>query len=208
MGKQWQTLHFWSLKSLQIVTAAMKLKGPLLLGRQVMTKLESILKSRDIVLQKNGLSSQNCGFSNSHVWIWELDYKESWAPKNRCFWTLVLEKTLENSLGSKEIQPVHPEGDQSWIFLGRTDVEAETPILWPADAKNWLIWKDPNAGKVWRQEEKGMTEDEMVAWHHQLNGHEFEQALGDGKGQGSLACCHPWGCKESDMTERLNNKCH
>ena len=101
-------------------------------------------------------------------------YEESWAPKNWCFWTVVLEKTLESLLDYKEIQPVHPKGDQSWIFIGRTDAEAETPILWPPDAKNWLIGKDPEAGKDWRWEEKGMTEDEMVGWHHQLNGHEFE----------------------------------
>ena len=103
--------------------------------------------------------------------MWELDYKESWAPKNWCFWTVVLEKTLESPTDCKEIQPVHPKGNQSWMFTGRTDVEAETPILWPPDAKNWLIWKDPDAGKDWRQEEKGMTEDEMVGWHHRLNGH-------------------------------------
>ena len=106
--------------------------------------------------------------------MWELDYKESWAPKNWWFWTAVLEKTLESDLDFKEIQPVHPKGNQSWIFIGRTDVEAETPILWPPDVKNWLIRKDPKAGKDWRQEKKEMTEDEMVGWHHRLNGHEFE----------------------------------
>ena len=121
-----------------------------------------------------GLSSQGYGFSSSHVWTWELDYKESWAQKNWCFWTVVLEKTLESPLDCKEIQPDHLKGNQSWTFIGRTDVEAETPILWPPDVKNWLIWKDPDAGKDWRQEEKGTTEDEMVGWHHQLNGHEFE----------------------------------
>ena len=135
--------------------------------------------------------------------MWELDYKESWAPKNCCFWAVVLEKTLESPLDSKEIQPVHPKGNQSWILIGRTDAEAETPILWPPDAKNWLIGKDPDAGKDWRQEEKGMTEDEIVGWHYWLNRHEFEQVLGVGDGQGSLACCSPWGCKESDMTEQL-----
>ena len=134
----------------------------------------------------------------------ELDYKESWVPKNWCFWTVVLEKTLESPLYCKEIQPAHPKGNQSWIFTGRTDAEAETPILWPPDAKNWLLGKDPDAGKDWRQEEKGMTEDEMVGWHHQLDGHEFEQALGVGNGQGGLACCSPWGRKESDRTEWLN----
>ena len=110
--------------------------------------------------------------------MWELDYKESWVPKNWCFWTMVLEKTLDNTLDCKEIQLVHPKGNQSWIFIGRTDAEAETPILWPPDVKHWLIWKDPDAGKDWRQEEKGMTENEMVGWHHQLDGHGFEQAPG------------------------------
>ena len=139
------------------------------------------------------------GFSSSHVWIWELDHKESWAPKNWCFWTVVLEKTLESSLDCMEIQPVHPKGNQSWIFIGRTDAEGETPILWPPDAKNWLIGKDRDAWKDWRQE-KGRTEDEIVGWCHQLDGHEFEQAPGVGGGQGSLVCCSPWGGKESFMT--------
>ena len=122
--------------------------------------------------------------------------KESWAPKNWCFWTVVLEKTLESPLDCKEIQPGYPK-DQSWIFIGRTDVEAETPILWPPDVKSWLIGIDPDAGKDWGQEEKGMTEDEMVGWDHRFNGHELEQALRVGDGQESLACCSPWGCKES-----------
>ena len=117
---------------------------------------------------------------------------------------MVLEKTLGSPLDCKEIQPVHPKGNQSWIYIGRTDAEAETPILSPPDAKNWLIGKDPDAGKDWRQEEKGMTEDEMVRWHHQLNGQEFEQTPGVGGGQGSLACCSPWGRKRLDMTEQLN----
>ena len=136
--------------------------------------------------------------------MWELDCEESWAPKNWCFWTVVLEKTLESPLDCKEIQPVHPKGDQSWVFFGRTDAEAETPIFWPADAKNCLIWRDPDAGKDWRQEEKGMIEDETAGWHHWLNGHEFTSAPGVGDGQGSLACCGPWRRKESDVTERLN----
>ena len=129
---------------------------------------------------------------------------ESWAPKNWCFWTMVLEKTLESALDCKEVQPVHPKGDQSWVFIGRTDAEAETPILWLPNVKNWLIWKDPDAGKDWRWEWKGTTEDELVGWHHRLNGHKFEQALGIGDGQGGLVCCSPWGHKESDMTEQLN----
>jgi len=117
-------------------------------------------------------SSQGYGFSSGHVWIWKLDYEESWVPKNWCFWTVVLEKTLESPLDCKEIQPVHSKGDQSWMFIGKTDVEAETPILWPPDMKSWLIWKNPSAGKDWRQE-KGTTEDEMVGWYHWLNEHEF-----------------------------------
>ena len=139
------------------------------------------------------------------VCMWELDYTESWVPKNWCFWTVVLEKTLESPLDCKEIQPVHPKGNQSWIFIRRTDAEAETPILWPPNVKNWLIWKDPDAGKDWRRwEEKGMTEDEMVGWHHQLYGHESEWTPGVGDGQGGLVCCDSWGRKESDTTERLN----
>ena len=136
--------------------------------------------------------------------MWELDHKEGWAPKNWCFWTVVLEKSLESPLSCKEMKPVNPKGNQSLIFIGRTDDEAEALILWPSDAKSRLIGKDLDAGKDWRQEEKGTTEDEMVGWHHWLNGHEFEQALGDGKGQGSLVCCSPWGHKESDTTEQLN----
>ena len=136
--------------------------------------------------------------------MWELDYKESWAPKNWCFWTVVLEKTLESSLDCKDIKPVNPEGNQSWTFIGRTDPETETPVLWPPDLKNWLICKDPDARKDWRQEEKGMTEDEMVRWCHQLDGHEFEQAAWVGDGQGRLVCCSPWNRRESDTTEQLN----
>ena len=152
-----------------------------------------------------GLSSQGYGFSSGHVQMWELDCKESWATKNWCFWTVVVEKILESPLDCTEIQPVHPKGNQSWIFIGRTDVEAETPILWPPDAKTWLTGEDPDAGKDWRWEEKGTRrEDEMVGWHHRLNGHESGQSMGVGDGQGSLACCSPWDCEESDTTERLN----
>ena len=131
-----------------------------------------LIKKQRHYFTNKGPSSQSHGFSGSHVWMWESDYKKSWAPKNWYFWTVVLEKTLESPLDSEEIQPLHPKGDQPWIFIARTDVEAETPILWPSDVKNWLIWKDPDAGKDWRQ--KRRTEDETVAWHHQLNGHEFE----------------------------------
>ena len=133
------------------------------------------IKEQRHCFANKGPSSQNYGFSSSHVWMWELAHKVGWVPKNRCFWTVVLEKTLESPLDRKEIQPVQPKGNQSWIFFGRTDAEADTPILWPPYAKNWLIGKDPDAGKDWKQEEKGTTEDEMVGWHHQLDGHEFEQ---------------------------------
>ena len=133
---------------------------------------QHIKKQRHYFADK-GPSSQSYDFSSSHVWMWELDYKESWALKNRCFWTVVLEKTLESPLDCKEIQPVHSKGDQSWIFIGRTDAEAETPILWPPDAKSWLLGKDPDAGKVWGQEEKGTTQDEMVGWHRWHNEHGF-----------------------------------
>ena len=156
-----------------MVTAAMKLKDACSL-EEVMTNLDSILKSRDIALPTRVLLVKRFGFSSSHVWMWELDYLESWVLKNWCFWNVVLEKTPESPLDCKEIQPVHPKGNQSWIFIGRTNAEAETPNLWPTDAKNQLIGKDPDAGKDWGQEEKGMTEDEMVGWHHQQVGHEFE----------------------------------
>ena len=134
--------------------------------------------------------------------MWELDCKESWVPKNWCFWTVVLEKTLESPLDCRKIKPVSPEENQSWI--GRIDAEAEAPIFWPPDVKNWFVGKDPSAGKDLKQEEKGMTKDKIVEWHHRLNGHKFEQALGVDDGQGSLACCCSWGRRESDTTERLN----
>ena len=171
-----------------------------------MTNLDSILKCRDITFFNKSPSSQSYGFSSSHVWTWELDRKESWVPKNWFFGTVVLEKTLESPLDSKEIKQVNRKGNQPWIFIGRTDAKAEAPIIWLLDGKSWFIGKDPNAGKDWRQEEKGVTEDEMVGWHHRLNGHEFEQAPGDSEGQGSLVCCHPWGHKESDTTSWLKNK--
>ena len=151
-----------------------------------------------------GPSSQGYGFSSGHVCMWELDYKDSWAPKNWCFWTVVLEKTLESPLDCKEIQSVHPKINQSWIVTGRSDVEAETPILWPLDVKSWLIWKAPDAGKDWRWVEKGTAEDEIVGWHHWLNGHGFGWTQGTGDGQGDLASCSSWGHKELDMTEHLN----
>ena len=146
-----------------------EIKRRLLLGRKVMTNLNSIFKSRDYFANK--------GFSSGHLWMWELDCEESWVPKNWCFWTVVLEKTLENPLDFKEIQPLYPKGDQSWVFIGTNDAEAETPILWPPHANSWLIGKDPDAGRAWGQEEKGTTEDEMVGWHHRLSAHEFLSEL-------------------------------
>ena len=170
-----------------------------------MTNLDSILKSRDItLLTKFHIVKAMFFFSNSHVWKWDLDYKGSWGPNNCCFWTVVLEKTLESPLDCKEIKPVNPKGNQSWIFIGRTDAEAEAPILWPLDGMTWFIGKDPNAGKDWRQGEKGTTEDEMVGRNHRFNGHEFELTLADSEGQESLTCCSQWGHKESDTAEQLN----
>ena len=171
MGKQWEFLFSWAPKSLQMVTAPMKLKHAWSLEENHDQSRQHIKKQRHYFANK-GPYSQSYGFSSSHAWMWELDYKESWVPKNWRFWTVVLETTLESPLDCKEIQPVHPKGNQSWIFIGRT--EAESQILWPPNAKNWLIWKDPDAWKDWRWKEKGMTEDEIVGWHHQLNGHEFE----------------------------------
>ena len=153
-----------------------EIKIHLPLGRKVVTNLNSKSKNRDIA--DKGLSSQSYGFSSSHVWIWELDYTESWVLQNWCFWTVVLEKTLESPLDYKEIQSVHPKGNQSWIFIGRTDFQAETPRLWPPDTMSWLIWKDPDAGKDWRQEEKGTTEDEMVGWYHRLDGRVWASSRG------------------------------
>ena len=168
-----------------------------------MVKILCVKKQRYYLAYK-GLYSQSYGFSSSYVEMWELDNKNGWVLKNWCLWTVVLEKVLESPLESKEIKPVNLKGSQPWIFTGRTDAKAETPILWPPDAKSWFTGKDPDAGKDWRQE-KGTAEDEMVGWHHRLNAHELEQTLGDGEGQGSLACYSPWGCKESDTTEWLNN---
>ena len=173
MANRWRNsgwLFLGAPKSLQIVIAAMKLKDTPWKESYGQPR-QHIKKQRHYFANKRP-SSQGYGFSSSHIWMWQLDYKESWAPKNWCFWAVVLEKTLESPLDCKEIQPVYPKADQSWVFIGRTDVEAETPILWPPDVKNWLIWKDPDIGKDWGQEEKGMTEDKMVGWYHRLNGHE------------------------------------
>ena len=153
---------------------------------------------------KKGLSSQSYVFSSSHVWMWELDHKESWVLKNWCFWTVVLEMTLKSPLDCKEMEPVNPKGNQLWIFIRRTKAEVDALKLWPPDVKSWLIRKDPDAGKDWRQE-KRTTEDEMAGWHHRLIRREFEQAPGGSEGRGSLTCCSPRGRKESDRTEQLNN---
>ena len=185
-------------------TSCHEIKRRLLLGRKSYDQPRQHIKKQRYYFVNKVPSSQGYGFSSGHVWMSELDCQESWAQKNWCFWTVVLEKTLESPLDCKEIQPVHPKRDQSWVFIGRTDAEAESSILWPPDAKSWLTWKDPDAGKDWGQEEKGTTEDEMAGWHHQLDGREFEWTLGVGDGQGGLACCDSWCCKESDMTERLN----
>ena len=180
-----------------------EIKRHFLLGRKAMTNLDSILKSRDITWPTK------VHLVKAMVFPVVMYGCESWTIKKAEHrridaFELLLEKTLESPLDCKAIQPVNPKGNPSWLFIGRTDAEAETPILWPPDAKNWLTEKDPDAGKDWRREEKGMTKDEMVGWHHQLNGHEFEQALGIGDGQGSMGCCSPWGRKELDMTEWLN----
>ena len=164
---------------------------------------QRIKKLRHYLTYKD-LCHQSYDFSSSCVWMWKLDCEESWVLKNWCFWTVVLEKTLESPLDCKEIQPVNPKGNQSWIFIGRTDAEAETPILWPPHAKSCLIWKDSDAGREWGQEEKGTIEDEMAGWHPWLDGSESEWTPGVGDGQGGLACCDSWGRKESDTTERLN----
>ena len=203
MGKQCQTLFLWAPKSLQMVTAAMKLKDAYSLEGKLWPTLDSIFKSRDITLPTKVRLVKAIVFPVV-MYGCELDCEESWAPKNWCFWTVVLEKTLASPLDCKEIQPVHSKGHQSWVFIGRTDAEAETPVLWPPHAKSWLIGKDSDAGRDWGQEGKWMTEDEMAGWHYQLNGHEFEWTPGVGDGQGGLACCDSWGHKELDTIERLN----
>ena len=175
-----------------------------LLGRKSMMNVDSILKSKDITLPTKICLVKAMVFPVVIYGCESWTIKKIWLPKNWCFWTVVLEKTLESPLDCKEIQPVHPKGNQSWIFIERTDAEAETPKLWPPDVKNWLTVKDPDAEEDWKQKEKGMTDNEMVGWHHWFDGHEFEHALGVGDGQGRLACCSPWDRKESDLTQQLN----
>ena len=180
------------------VDCSHEIKRCLLLEKTLWKSRQSIKNQRHLSADKGPYNQSHC-FPSSHVWMWELDHKESWAVKNWCFWTVVLEKTLENPLDCKEIKPVNPKGNQSRfleIFIGRTGAEAEVPIHCPPDVKSWLFGKDPRAGKDWGQEEKWATEDEMVEWHHWFNGQEFEQTLGDSEGQESLVCCSPWGHKQ------------
>ena len=181
----------------------MKIKDAYSLEGKLWPPRQHIQKQRHYFANK-GPSSQGYGFSSGHLWMWELDCQESWALKNWCFWTVVLEKTHESPLNCKEIQPVNSKGDQSWVFIGRTDAKAETPILWSPHAKCWLIAKGSDAGRYCGQEEKGTTEDEMAGWHHRLDGHEFEWPPGVGDAQGGLVCCGSWGRKELNTTERLN----
>ena len=197
--KQWQILFSWAPKSLWMVTTATILKDACSLWKKAMINPDSVLKSRHTFANKGPYSQRYC-FSSSHLQMWELDHKEGFVPKNRCFRTAVLEKTLESPLDSKEIKSINANGNQPRIFIRRSDAEADAPILWPPDVKSRLIRKGPDAGKVWKQEDKGATKNEVVGWYHRLKGHEFEQTWGDSKRQGSLACCSPWGCKESDMT--------
>ena len=173
-------------------------------NKESMTNLDSVLKTRDITLSTKVRLVKAMVFPEVMYACENWTIKKGWALKNWCFWTVVLEKTLESPLDCKEIQLVHPKGDQSWVFIGRIDVEAETPILWPPDVKSWLTGKDPDAGKDWGQEERGTTEDEMPGWHHWLNGHGFGWDLGVGDGQGGLACCSSWDHREFDTSEWLN----
>ena len=202
--KHWQTLLSSAPKSLRTVIAAMRLKDAP--WKKSYDQPRQCIKMQRRHFADKGLYGQGYGFSSSRVQMWELDHKEAWALKNWCFQTVVLEKTLESPLVCKEIKPVNPKGNQPWRFIWRTDAEAEALILSPCDVKSWLIGKDPNSGKDWGQEEEA-AEDEMVGWHHWLNGCEFEQTLGDGEGQGSLACCSPWVAKSwtwlSDWTTTM-----
>ena len=205
MGKQWTewlTLFFWAPNSLQMVIAAMKLKDAYSLEGKLWPR-QHIKKHRHYFANK-GPSSQGYGFSSGHVWMWELNYKESWASKNWCFWAVVLEKPLESPLGCKEIQPVHPKGDQSWVFIGRTDTEAETPILWPPDVKNWLKGKDPDTGKDWsrrRKGQQGMRWLDSITDSVDMNLSKLWEMVQDRE---AWHCCSPWDHKKSDITGWLN----
>ena len=206
MGKQWkqcQTLFLRAPKSLQDGDCSHEIKRRLLLGRKVKTNLDSILKSRDITLPTNVRLVKAMVFPAVMHGCWELDYKESWALKSWCFWNVVLEKTPASPLDCKEIQPVHSEGDQPWVFFGGNDAKAETPVVWPP-REELTHWKRLWCWEGWGQEEKRTMEDEIAGWHHWVDGREFESTLGDGDGQGSLVCCGPWGRKESDATEWLD----
>ena len=191
--KQWQTLFLGVSKITADSDCSHEIKRRLLLGRKVMINLDSIFKKQRHYFANKGPSSQGYGFPSGDVWMWELNCEESWAPKSWCFWTVVLKKTLESPLDCKEIQLVHSKGGQSWVFIGRTDTEAETPILLATWCEQLTHLKNSDEGKDWRQEEKGMTEDEMVGWHHGLNGHEFGWTLGVGNGQGALVFLNPSG---------------
>ena len=201
--KQWLTLFSWAPKSLQMVTAAMKLKDAP--WKESDDQPRQHIKKQRHYFAKKGLSNQSYGFSSSLIGMWELDHKKRLSAEELILLNVVLEESLDSPLHCMEIKAVNPKGNQPWIFIGRTNVEAEAPIRWLPDVKNLFIRKDPDAGKDWMQEEKGTIENEMVGWHHQLSGHDFQQALGDGEGHGSLVCCSPWGHKESDTTEWLNN---
>ena len=205
-GEAMETLLHFIFLGLEIIAdgdCSHEIKRCLLLGRKAMTNLDSILKSRDITLPTKIHLLKAMIFSNSYIWMWELDHKEGWALKNWCFWTVLLEKTLESLLDCKEIKPVNPKGNQLWIFIRSTDAKAESLILWLPDAKSWLIGKD--LGKIEGRRRRGW---QKMRWLYGITDsrHEFEQGLRDGYGQGSLVCCSPWVCKESDMTEQLNNK--
>ena len=206
MANRWETMETVTIFLGSKITAdgdhSHEIKRCLLLGRKATTNLDSVLKSRDII-SPTKVHLVKAMIFPVVTYGYELDHKEGWVPRNWCFWTVVLEKTPENLLDCKEIKPVNPKVNQSRIFIGRIDAEAL--ILWSPDAKSWLVRKDTDAGKNWRQEEKGMTEDEMVGWHHRFNRQEFEQAPEDGEGQRNLACCSPGCRKELDTNEQLKN---
>ena len=210
MAKRWgksrnsDWLYFLCSKITVDTDCSHGIKRCLLFGRKSMTKIDTMLKSRYHFADKSPYG-QSYGFSSSQEQLWELDHNQGWMSKSWCFWIVVLEKTLDNPLDCKEIKSVNPKGNEFWIFIGRTYAKAEASKLWPPDAKSQLIGKQLDTGKDWGQEEKGVTEDEMVAWHHQNSGHEFEKILRESEGQGRLACSSPWGCKKADTTSWMNN---